>query len=548
MSELLIIILYDDLICLTLGDTCILEKTCTETCYRTSSYTVSCGTWGWRRCNRYRRVSYSCQQQCNEEICCDGYTGDDCLTPLCFNSTTCANGGTCVSPDNCTCTSGFSEPACDDIDECANQLDTCEHICVNTQGSYTCDCNNGYMLQPDLASCSDIDECINENGRCNQVCVNSEGSYSCACNQGYELSADELTCTDEDECANSTHECEHGCTNTVGSFGCYCHTGYELGIDDRSCDDLDECADGTSLCDHICVNTRGSYECECNAGYERQPDGLSCKDIDECSTNNGGCGQICTNHPGEYECSCFDGYRLVQQNQCEDINECSNNMQCDQTCTNSIGSFTCGCWEGYALDTNGRSCFNIDDCADITCKNNGSCIDGLSSFTCVCLPGFTGNLCELDVNECLFLNGGCNDLCMNTLGSFMCSCTGNRSLAANQRSCEGGDYTGTSVFERLRIARKRLPEGCFSFNIDDTRFLTSTLPWYCLHNDQSICYTSGVVHIKIGSRCHPISIQGLAIFNKDLLTITSNTFTYKDGSITKQETECKEIELSAKDS
>ena len=32
-----------------------------------------------------------------------------------------------------------------DIDECANSQ-SCEHICVNTDGSYYCECDDGYEL------------------------------------------------------------------------------------------------------------------------------------------------------------------------------------------------------------------------------------------------------------------------------------------------------------------------------------------------------------------------------------------------------------------
>ena len=30
---------------------------------------------------------------------------------------------------------------------------------------------------------------------------------------------------------------------------------------------------------------------------------------------------------------------------------------------------------------------NVDDCIDNPCLNNGSCVDGVNSYTCVCSPG-----------------------------------------------------------------------------------------------------------------------------------------------------------------
>ena len=41
-----------------------------------------------------------------------------------------------------------------DVDECAAGRDGCMHICVNTEGSYTCSCNTGYLLDSDMRSCS----------------------------------------------------------------------------------------------------------------------------------------------------------------------------------------------------------------------------------------------------------------------------------------------------------------------------------------------------------------------------------------------------------
>ena len=41
-----------------------------------------------------------------------------------------------------------------DINECDDNSDGCSHNCNNTDGSYECSCNNGYVLDSDGKRCS----------------------------------------------------------------------------------------------------------------------------------------------------------------------------------------------------------------------------------------------------------------------------------------------------------------------------------------------------------------------------------------------------------
>ena len=53
------------------------------------------------------------------------------------------------------------------------------------------------------------------------------------------------------------------------------------------------------------------------------------------------------------------------------------------------------------------------------CANGGECVDGLGeSFTCVCGPGWTGDTCEVNIDECQeqpCLNDG---HCIDLVGGF----------------------------------------------------------------------------------------------------------------------------------
>ena len=41
-----------------------------------------------------------------------------------------------------------------DIDECTVETDDCSQICINTVGSFDCDCNTGFVLDSDGSTCN----------------------------------------------------------------------------------------------------------------------------------------------------------------------------------------------------------------------------------------------------------------------------------------------------------------------------------------------------------------------------------------------------------
>lgn len=43
----------------------------------------------------------------------------------------------------------------------------------------------------------------------------------------------------------------------------------------------------------------------------------------------------------------------------------------------------------------------------------------------------------LDIDECLVSNGGCADICTNTPGSYLCSCSEGYELDSDAISCNG---------------------------------------------------------------------------------------------------------------
>lgn len=44
---------------------------------------------------------------------------------------------------------------------------------------------------------------------------------------------------------------------------------------------------------------------------------------------------------------------------------------------------------------------------------------------------------SIDINECIFSNGNCAQMCTNTIGSYVCSCDTGYILSGDGRTCAG---------------------------------------------------------------------------------------------------------------
>ncbi|XP_057346192.1 adhesion G protein-coupled receptor E2 isoform X3 [Manis pentadactyla] len=165
----------------------------------------------------------------------------------------CPLNSVCVNATACRCNPGFSSSSgeiftsllesCDDINECGPPSPvSCGKYadCRNTEGSYFCTCSPGYVLASGAAAfrnasentCQDVDECQLKPRVCRSrgICINGQGSYSCQCPPGLELSPEEpRLCTDVDECIAGQHKCHNStvCANTVGSYTCHCRRGWK---------------------------------------------------------------------------------------------------------------------------------------------------------------------------------------------------------------------------------------------------------------------------------------------------------------------------------
>ncbi|XP_029969904.1 fibulin-1-like [Salarias fasciatus] len=169
------------------------------------------------------------------------------------------------------------------------------------------------------------------------------------------------------------------------------------------------------------------------------------------------CSQLCID---DGVCSCYDGFALQNDGlTCKDINECQTGSHICSTgyiCINTEGSFRCQkkshCSPGYALIEN--ICKDIDECKLGThhCGPSFVCINIQGSFSCLpkdkCAPGYTLDdigAC-IDLNECVEGSNPCppGETCINNVGSFICRsnavvCGPGYHLIGDGRQCEDID-------------------------------------------------------------------------------------------------------------
>ncbi|NXW07644.1 MATN3 protein, partial [Fregetta grallaria] len=154
-----------------------------------------------------------------------------------FRETFCGKGvsprGRCnLAPFGSYC--GFT-PYERPVDTCAPGRHECDQICVSYNGSYVCECYEGYTLNPDKTTCSAMEVCAPGRHDCAQVCLSNDGSYSCDCFEGYTLNSDKKTCSAADVCAPGRHDCEQVCVRDDLFYTCDCYQGYSLNPDKKTC-------------------------------------------------------------------------------------------------------------------------------------------------------------------------------------------------------------------------------------------------------------------------------------------------------------------------
>ncbi|CAH8837423.1 unnamed protein product [Trichobilharzia szidati] len=435
-----------------------------------------------RDCKQLIQPVNGIDYECN---CQPGWTGQFCDENIDDCVGKCQNGGTChdlLDDFYCTCPVGFEGRYCEINRECSSKPCKNKGICHEIPGGYRCECPNEFMGQNCEISLNGCNPNLCQNGA---YCYTLPNGFYCKCPEKFygqfcehqrpycgpdgcdaltdpclnmllmttsisSIPSSELapesavtmtTTTNSISYLNNSNKDDilvnteitypygicgpHGTCVTIenGDYSCVCSTGFQ----GKYCHQpINYCEINPCMHGATCVNGLESYECICEEGFS----GTQCeKPIDLCQPNpcqNGGYCQH-TLHPGDFQCRCAPGWsgrwcEFHSDNPCSVSKICFNNGKCHQDHL-SPGLFRCECdhqWMGSVCQLRrpeSRACVQ-----ETLCKNGATCVDLGNSFNCICRPGFDGQYCENDINECnsmpCYNNGTCRDL----INSFECDC------------------------------------------------------------------------------------------------------------------------------
>ncbi|CAH1176432.1 unnamed protein product [Phaedon cochleariae] len=204
--------------------------------------------------------------------------------------------------------------------------------------------------------------------------------------------------------------------------------------------EYDECSTIAHGCQQECVNTLGSYVCSCKIGFELHSDGKNCEDA---------CGGVYDAVTGTITSPSFPDYYPLNKN-------CIWEIVAEQQYKITI-NFTHFDLEGN-LNSPQQQCEY--DRVEVYSKLKEGKLKKHGSYCGPKAPGLItsdGNVMRIvfysdssvqksgfagiyftDMDECAVNHGGCQHDCLNTLGSYVCTCHNGYTLHENGHDCKEG--------------------------------------------------------------------------------------------------------------
>lgn len=247
--------------------------------------------------------------------------------------------------------------------------------------------------------------------RCDSQASNSQ--------QHHLLQVPQSADTNNGECGAS-HPCQNGgtCIESSNNFTCSCPKGF---TGPYCNEDVNECYANANICKNgaTCHNQFGSYQCICVNGWT----GHDCSEnVNDCANDPCGSGGKCHDYVGYFYCECLPGKKglLCQLDDgCYPKNPCFNGGKCDSSPID--GRAKCTCPLGYT----GELCeIDINECAigGSPCEHGGVCVNTPGSFRCDCPRGFEGDRCEKNIDECAAHPCENGATCLDQRGGYECIC------------------------------------------------------------------------------------------------------------------------------
>uniref|UniRef100_A0A7N6AEQ0 Protein eyes shut homolog n=1 Tax=Anabas testudineus TaxID=64144 RepID=A0A7N6AEQ0_ANATE len=337
---------------------------------------------------------------------CDSHVYADCMSYACQEEQICTAG---QRASECVCADGNVVPACRRQQNlCSSSPCLNNATCVSKGNDYVCRCLRGFSgknCEAIIDYCRLLNiSCLNEG-----LCFSVVGGYQCVCAPGW---IGEFCQYVGDACLIKPNSCLNGATCITTSqpssppqYTCKC----PLGFTGTSCEtEINEC--DSSPCQHngTCSDLLGHYECHCPTGNM----GTNCEvDIDACALPNNTCPPRtqCLDLPNGLEYTC----RLPCP---QTLQPCANEGRC---MLNNASSYTCICAPGWSGQ---NCCINVNDCVQHWCQNGATCVDEINGYSCLCPRGYTGTYCEEDIDYCVGHRCSEHGVCLDQQYNFTCRC------------------------------------------------------------------------------------------------------------------------------
>ncbi|XP_020715459.1 putative vitellogenin receptor isoform X2 [Ceratitis capitata] len=310
--------------------------------------------------------------------------------PVCPTGMFQCNSGTCIAKSwecdgKLDCTDASDEHEKCGIKECPSDMHKCmlgqcidrrlvcdgHNDCGDYSDEMNCDFSTGKQRNltcgspsyPMYQCPSDRSICMELSGRCNGTteCPRGEDEEKC----GVVCSISEFQCKSNNECIRMEFRCDRDkdCTDGSDEMNCehYKNTTIVGGhytmtkLNERVCGpNMFDCRDGQCVeMSRVC----NDFE-DCDSGADEGP---LCHTSCTAVSNRPICSHKCRPTPMGAVCSCFSGYRLdTDQRTCVDVNECEDSEPCAQLCENTLGSYRCKCYPDFMLRPDKTTCKSIE--------------------------------------------------------------------------------------------------------------------------------------------------------------------------------------------